>query len=224
VPRRCLRGTAGLAFHVINRGVRRATLFYSHDDFAAFVRVMVEAAARVPMRLIAFSLMPNHWHMVLWPLDDTGLTRYTGWLSLTHACRWQRVHETRGTGPVYQGRFKAIPIETNRYFITACRYVERNAVRAGLVERARNWPWSSASEQPGAPMPILADWPIPRPPGWSELLDEPQTQADLDHVRRCISRSAPMGDDAWREAVATTLGWTTGLRTVGRPRRKPLPE
>jgi putative transposase len=52
------------------------------------------------------------------------------------------VHETRGTGPVYQGRFKALPIETNRHFITVCRYVERNAVRAGLVTRARDWPWS----------------------------------------------------------------------------------
>jgi putative transposase len=207
----------------MNRGARRATLFHSRADFAAFVNVMVEAAARVPMRLIAFSLMPNHWHMVLWPLDDTGLTRYAGWLSLTHACRWQWVHDTRGVGHVYQGRFKAIPIETNRYFTTVCRYVERNAVRAGLVKSARDWPWGSASEHPGAPMPALADWPMPRPPDWAQLLDEPQADADLDYVRGCISRSAPMGDDAWCEAVATTLGWTTGLRPVGRPPRGTRP-
>lgn len=238
MPKRCLRGTAGLPFHVMNRGVRRATLFYSHGDFAAFVKVMVEAAARVPMRLIAFSLMPNHWHLVLWPLDDTGLTRYTGWLSLTHACRWQRVHGTRGIGPVYQSRFKAVPIQTNRHFLTACRYVESNAVRAGLVKKALDWPWGSASEQPGAPMPVLADWPVPKPPGWPALLDEPQTDSDIDHIRGCIARSAPIGSEEWCAEVAARLGWTSGLKPPGRPRgtpgrtettpgvitRKPLPE
>jgi putative transposase len=207
----------------MNRGVHRATLFHSRADFAAFVNVMVEAAARVPMRLIVFSLMPNHWHLVLWPPAETSLTRYTGWLTLTHACRWQRVHETRGIGPVYQGRFKAIPIETDRYFTTVCRYVERNAVRAGLVKRACDWPWSSASEHPGATMPPLDDWPVPRPPGWSALLDQPEADADIRRVRECISRSAPLGTEEWCAEIAASLGWTSGLRRAGRP-RKPLRE
>jgi putative transposase len=220
VPRRLLHGTAGLAFHVMNRGERRSTLFFSHTDYAAFIATMIEAAVRVPMRLIALQLMPNHWHLVLWPFDDTGLTRYTGWLSLTHACRWQRVHGTRGTGPVYQGRFKAIPIETGEHFLTVCRYVERNAVRAGLVERASDWPWSSASAHPGAPMPALHEWPVPRPPGWNDILDRPEPGADIERIRRCVSRSAPIGDDPWFDDVVARLSWTTGLRPAGRPRTR----
>jgi putative transposase len=224
MPRRLRCGTAGLAFHAMNRGVRRSTLFHADSDFAAFVKVMVEAAARVPMRLLAFAVMPNHWHLVLWPLDDTGLTRYTGWLSLTHACRWQRVHDTRGLGPVYQGRFKAVPVENNEQLLKVCHYVERNPLRAGLVERARDWPWSSASAHPGAPRPPVYDWPPLRSPAWQDLLDRPQATSDLDRIRTCIARSAPMGSEDWCAEVVARLGWKSGLRPAGRPRRLSLRE
>jgi len=220
MPRRLLRGTAGVAFHVMNRGVRRATLFSSPSDYAAFIRVMIEAAERVAMRLLGFALMPNHVHLVLWPHDDTGLTRYVGWLSLTHACRWHRAHGTLGTGPVYQGRFKAIPIQTSEHLLTVCRYVERNPVRARLVDRARDWPWSSASEHPGAPSPALQEWPVPRPPDWDDFIDRPEPSTDLDCLRRCVGRSAPFGDEAWRTATVDRLQWSTGLRPVGRPRQR----
>jgi putative transposase len=220
MPRRLRQGTAGLAFHVMNRGVRRATLFSSPHDYAAFMKVMNEAAERVSIRLLGFALMHNHWHLVLWPCDDTGLTLYVGWLSLTHACRWHRAHGTLGTGPVYQGRFKAIPIQTSEHLLTVCRYVERNPVRARLVERARDWPWSSASEYPGAPTPPLHEWPVPRPPGWNDLIDRPEPTIDLDCLRGCVARSSPFGDEAWRAAVADRLQWSTGLRAAGRPRRR----
>lgn len=224
MPRRSIRRTAGLAFHVINRGVRRSTLFKSPADFDAFITILREAGERTPMRVLAIALMGTHWHMVLWPREDGDLTKYVGWASLTHACRWQRVHDTRGTGPVYQGRFKAIPIETDEHLLTVCRYVERNPVRAGLVSRAEDWPWSSASELPGPFALPLHPWPITRPPHWLDIVNTEEPQAALDRLRGCITRSAPFGRDAWCAATVARLAWTSGLRPVGRPARESLPE
>src|SRR5436305_82424 len=87
--------------------------------------------------------MPNHWHLVLEPHEDGELSRFVGWLSLTHTQRWHAHRRSAGTGHVYQGRFKSFPIQDDEHFLTVCRYVERNALRAHLVKRAENWRWGS---------------------------------------------------------------------------------
>ena len=162
--------------------------------------------------------MPNHWHMVLWPEGDHDLTKFLGWMSETHACRWHLAHGTRGTGPVYQGRFKGIPVQTDDYLLTVNRYVERNAVRAGLATRAEDWPWCRASTIIGSDMPPLHPWPLPRPPNWSALLNDPEPENILKTLRECVSKSKPYGSDRWVDDVVERLGWTTGLRPVGRPK------
>jgi putative transposase len=217
MPRRLLRGTGGMVFHVMNRGVRRSQLFFSPADYEALMTILCEAAERVAMRVLAIVLMPNHWHLVLWPRDDGDLTAYVGWVSLTHACRWQRAHETRGLGPVYQGRFKAIPIQTDRHLLTVLRYVERNPVRPGLVSLAQDWPYSSASDILIPDRPRLAAWPIPRPSNWLELVNTPDQDAALTALRKCVAHSTPFGTGEWCDETATRLGWTTGLRPAGRP-------
>jgi putative transposase len=202
----------------MNRGVRRSTLFKQSGDYEAFFHVMNEAVDKVDMRLLAFTLMPNHWHLALWPREDGDLTEYVGKASQRHACRWTRVHETRGTGPVYQGRFKAIPVETGVHLLTVLRYVERNPVRAGLVRRAEDWPWSSASDCVSTSRPAVSEWPMPRPERWLDLVNEPEPDLGLAALRECVTRSAPYGSDAWRDETVARLGWTTGVRPQGRPR------
>ena len=87
--------------------------------------------------------MPNHWHLVLWPRQDRDLSRFMGWLTLTHTQRWHAHRGTGGTGHVYQARFKSFPVQADEHFLTVCRYVERNALRAKLVKRAADWRWCS---------------------------------------------------------------------------------
>lgn len=218
-----MKGNAGgVVFHVLNRGVRKATLFKQTSDFEAFFLVLRQAAARVPMRLLALSVMPNHWHLVLWPERQGDLTRYVGWASLTHACRWQRVHDTRGTGPVYQGRFKAFPVENGSHLLTVIRYVERNAVRAGLVERAEDWPWCSASPLLGSDMPTLHPWPTPRPADWLELLNQTESDRALRRLRESVTLSAPLGSSSWRAQTIERLGWRQGVRPPGQPLKPPV--
>ena len=134
---RPLRATPGdTVYHVLNRANARMTLFEHDGDYLAFQRVLAQACDRVGMRLLAYCVMPNHWHLVVWPRGDGDLSRFMNWLTLTHTQRWHRHRNSVGNGHVYQGRFKSFPIETSEYLLTVCRYVERNPVRAGFVTRA----------------------------------------------------------------------------------------
>src|SRR5271154_7609184 len=143
MPRRLRTAAGGFVYHVLNRAVGRATIFGKAGDYAAFVKVLRQAHELIPTRLLAFCLMPNHWHMLVWPQEDGELSRYLQWVTMTHTQRWHTHHHTVGTGPLYQGRFKSFPIQEDAHLWTAWRDVERNALRAALVQRAEKWPWSS---------------------------------------------------------------------------------
>ena len=123
MPRRLRCADGGLVYHVLNRAVGRATLFRKAADYAAFEEILRQAWERFGMRLLAYSAMPNHWHLVVWPEHDGDLTTYMQWLTVTHVRRWHAHHHTAGTGPIYQGRFKSFPIQKGEHFLTVCRYV-----------------------------------------------------------------------------------------------------
>ena len=126
----------GMVYHVNNRGVGKNDLFFKDDDYHAFERVIQETR---PMRILNDCLMRNHWHFVVWPENDGELARFMQCLTVTHVTRWQKHYNMIGYGHVYQGRFKSFPVETDEYFYKVNRYVERNAMRANLVERAEEW-------------------------------------------------------------------------------------
>src|SRR5439155_19287500 len=117
----------GMVYHVINRGCGRMRLFSRDRDYEAFEEVMQEALKRMPMRLLDYCLMPNHWHMMLWPREDGDLSKFMFWLTMTHVQRWRHARGVVGLGPLYQGRFRAFPVETDEHYLTVCRYVQRNA-------------------------------------------------------------------------------------------------
>ena len=203
-------------------------LFDDEDDFAAFERVLAEAVARRPdARLLGYCLMPNHWHLVLWPRGDEDLSEFMRWLAVTHTQRWHAHRHTAGTGPIYQGRFKSFPIKRDHHFHSVMRYIERNALRAGLVTHAEDWRWGSLwrwehrrrAEANGPDLPILSDWPLDRPRGWTNLVNAPQTEAELEAIRHSVIRGRPYGDGPWTKRIATRLGLESTLRPRGRPRK-----
>ena len=131
-PRRTTPGD--LVYHILNRGNGRMRLFEQAGDYAAFERVLAEGCHQTPMRVVAYCLMPNHWHLVLWPRRDGAVSGFMSWVTLTHTKRWHGYRHTTGTGHVYQGRFKSFLIQQDAHFLTVCRYVERNTVRAQLAQ------------------------------------------------------------------------------------------
>ncbi len=208
----------GTCYHVLNRGNGRADVFHKDGDFAAFIELMAEANERLPLRILGYVLMPNHFHLVLWPRGDGDLSRWMQWLMTSHVRRYHRHYQ--GSGHVWGGRFKAFPIQRDEHLLTVLRYVERNPLRANLVARAEEWAWSSLSWRPSGKRPVLlADWPVPCPRNWTARVNAVQTEGELAALRRSLFRGAPFGDDRWTERAAQRLGLQASLRPRGRPRK-----
>lgn len=170
----------GVPYHVTNRAREGVTLFDSAAAYRAFVELIEETLYLRPTRVLAFCVMPNHWHFVLWPETDDAVERFIGLLSLVHAKRFHQRHGTTGSRPGYPERFEALPIEAAPNLYRVIRYVERNPCAAGLSLTADGWPWSSAA--PGSPI-RLADWPAPRPPDWKSYVDVAIETPELKQIR-----------------------------------------
>jgi putative transposase len=221
MPRIARIAPGGMLFHVLNRGVGKMRIFRSADDYEAFGRVVEETLVLAPMRICAFCWMPNHWHFVLWPEHKGDLSAFVQRMTNTHTQRWQRAKRRVGFGHLYQGRFKSFPIENDEHFYRVVRYVERNALRAGLVRRAEDWQWGSLFQR-RRPLgrALLAEWPLPRSSGWTKLVNAPGTEAEVSAIQTCVHRGSPYGDATWTDRTAQRLGLQSTLRPRGRPRKE----
>ena len=211
----------GMVFHVLNRANLRATIFEKPEDYAAFERVLQEALDRVDMRILSYCLMPNHWHLVLWPRRDGDLSKFMGWVTSTHTQRWHAQHQTIGTGHLYQGRFKSFPVQNDEHFLTVCRYVERNGLRANLAAGAEEWRWSSLwhrRQRDEFAQRVLSEWPVACPRQWLQSVNRPQTDAEVSALRRSVNRGAPFGDSDWTNRIVKRLGLEATIRPRGRPK------
>jgi putative transposase len=214
---------AGGIYHALNRGNARANIVRKPEDYEAFERILAEGLERYPCRILAYQLMPSHWHFVLQPTEEGGMSNFLRWVSLTHTMRLHAHHRTAGQGHVYQGRFKSFPIQDDAHFLVVCRYVERNALRAGLVKRAEEWRWGSLNrwlEKPERDPHLLSPWPLARAPRWAQRVNQPLTAAELRAVRTSVNRGAPFGDEAWVQRIAQQLNLQSTLRPRGRPRKE----
>ena len=185
--------------------------------------MLAETYQRVPIRILAYCLMPNHWHFVLWPKEDGELSAFMQWLTHTHTQRWHADYHTSGTGHLYQGRFKSFPVQEDLHLLLVLRYVERNALRAKLVNRAQDWTWCSLwRREQRRGMEILSDWPVDRPADWLQFVNEPQSDRELMELRSSANRACPFGDEQWQKRIVAQLGLGWTMRPRGRPRKEPV--
>ena len=195
MPRRARSTQRASYFHVINRSVRRLVLFTQPADYRAFLSILSQGLEQHPARLIAYSLMPNHWHLVMGQTDTATLSRCLHWVTSTHAIRLNRHRETVGEGPVYQGRFTSMEIPAVGDLVRVCRYVERNALQAGLVRQAQDWPWASLAERLQASQSVpLVNAPFLSSRAWADYVNTKRPGDDAAH--NLLERVAPLDDFA----------------------------
>ncbi|NGP53762.1 transposase [Thioalkalivibrio sp. XN8] len=192
MPRKPRQLHGGRYYHVINRGSARQTVFHDTKDYQAFLDFMRAAQERVRMGILAVCLMPNHFHFLVRPAGDKDLSDWMHWVMTKQVARHRWVHQT--SGHVWQGRFKPFEIRTDGYLLMIMRYVERNALRAALVERAEHWPWGSLAWRcrGGAPFELL-DPPAGLPARWVERVNRPENALELKAVRNSVRTGAPLG-------------------------------
>jgi putative transposase len=230
----------------MNRASIGLELFTKDGDYLAFEKAMAEGLQRWPgVRVVTYCLMPNHFHMVLWPKADNEVSAYLRWVTMTFSHRWHAHRKSIGRGRVFQGRFKSFPVQRDGKVLAVCRYVERNPLRAGLVRRAQDWPWSSLacrlealSGDPRRATALLSPWPIHRgtrgepaktdhdaqrneEAEWLRRVNEPETAEELSALRNSAYRGTPLGSDRWVKSTARNLGLESSLRNRGRPRSAP---
>jgi putative transposase len=200
--------------------VRRLRLFDCDEDYRAFLRCFVEIRKRLPIKLYAYCVMPNHFHLVLEPITDGDLSLFMQLFLGLHAMRWHVSHQTTGHGAVYQGRFKAFPVQTDRHFLAVCRYVERNPVRAALVSGPELWTWSSfgRTRDPGDALALDA-WPVPKPETWAAIVSGSEGEQELARLRKSVMRNTPFGNLEWAGTIAGPLDLYRSLRSEGRPHK-----
>src|SRR5262245_27332953 len=198
MPRPGRSAPGGFCYHALNRGNAQQRVFHKPEDYAAFLRLFDGAQGRYPMRVLAYCLMPNHFHFVLWPREDGDLSRWMQWLQTTHVRRYNEHYRT--SGHVWQGRFKAFPIQEDEHLLTVLRYVERNPLRAGMVDKVDGWPWSSLAVRELKDRPAwYSDGPVPRGRNWLAHVEHPQTDMELLALRRCVNRGCPYGNERWQK-------------------------
>lgn len=222
MPRQKRADEAGVIYHAINRGNARRTIFHKDEDYDAFLRVLAEGLAKYAVEVFSFTLMPNHWHLVLRPNQDGEMGRLLRWVTATHTLRHHAHYHTKGEGHLYQSRFKSFPVQDDAHFYVVCRYIERNPLRAKLVASPEKWKYGSLYRwnQRSEPLPrVLSPWPIPRLRNWNARVATPLTTEELNDIRTCVQRGRPYGEDEWVEETAEKQGLWYTLRPIGRPRK-----
>ncbi len=195
-------------------------LFHKPGDYLAFLQVLCEGLERCPLELFTYAILPNHWHLVVRPAEDDALSRWLGWIGVTHVRRHHQHYESRGGGHLYQGRYKSFPVSSDEHFITLCRYVEANPRRAKLVAKAEAWRWSALGQRANCqPGPPLAPWPVPRPDDWLERVNRKLPTDTISQLRESVARGRPFGEPDWVTRTAERLGLEFTLRNPGRPRK-----
>lgn len=188
----------GYVYHVLNRANGRARMFDTEEAYTEFEQLLCDANEQFHMRILSYVLMPNHWHLLLYPRQDQDMPDFMRWLTTTHATKFRNKTQTVGEGHLYQSRYKSFLVDTDTYFLTVLKYIERNPVRAKLVMLPEEWRWGSAYRRicgTKKARALLAASPTPLPHRYREWVNEAEKSEELDEIRKSVQTGSPFGTE-----------------------------
>ncbi len=221
MPRLARVAVGGMPYHVINRSNGRVAIFRDKKEYQHFESLLQEGVEFIGMRILAYCIMPNHWHLVLYPEHDGDLSEFMRWVTTTHVRQRRTQTNSVGDGHLYQGTYKSFPIETDRHLQTVIRYVEQNPLRAKLTTRAEDWQWSSLwrrEQGVESQKKLLAPLPTQLPDNYLESVNSLLRGDDLDRLRYSVTKGAPYGTQDWTDEIVHKYRLGSTLRGPGRPR------
>jgi putative transposase len=208
----------GEIYHIINRANARLQIFFKEEDYQLFESILEDGVKKYDMRVLAYCIMPNHFHLILQPRKDGDLQKFMQWLTLTHTQRWHVQNKTIGSGSLYQGRYKSFLIQQDQHLLTVIRYIERNPLRAKLVTNIQNWKYSSAYQRLYVPnSSVVSSSPISLPKKYLQFLQLPLTATELDVARNAVNKGKPFGSDEWSDTMIDRHKLSMTARGRGRP-------
>jgi REP-associated tyrosine transposase len=201
-------------YHLINRGNGRQQIFHKDADYQAFVDQLLQARGKYAVKLLAWCVMPNHFHLLVQPEEANLLNKWMQWLMTTHVRRYHKHYGT--SGHVWQGRYKSFIVQDNEYLLIVTRYIEGNPVRALLTPTVEQWPWSSYQGRIAATDEFRPDpLPLALPEDWAAFVDAPLTDTEIEKVRNSVNRQTPLGHESWLEEMCVKLGLESTVRRRG---------
>lgn len=221
MPRPLRIDIGGEIYHCVNRAVGRQIIFKDEKDFRLFESILQEVVDGTNMRILAYCIMPNHFHLVLFPRNDGDLSDFMKRVTVTHTQRYRVATNTVGEGPIYQGRYKSFIIKNDHHLFTVLRYVERNPLTAQLVRDPLGWEYGSAYRRyKGTPKEkqLLFPWVCKEPEDYLLLLAQSLTPKEIEKIERSEIKGVPFGDDEYVIETAEKYDINSTLRGRGRPR------
>ena len=221
MPRIKRTNVGGYVYHVLNRANARVQIFDNDEDYKLFENILEEAIEKFDVKILAYCIMPNHFHLVLYPLNEGDLSSFMGWVTNTHTRRWHTQKLTIGQGHLYQGRYKSFICQDDNHFISLVKYVEQNALKAKLVKKAEDWRWSSiwrVENGTKKQRELLSPWPVSKPKDYLSWLNTILPLEKEEIIERSIIKSNPFGEDYWVANTVKKFGLEQTLRRVGRPK------
>ncbi|MFZ2522842.1 MAG: transposase [Minisyncoccia bacterium] len=222
MPRQNRVSVGDTVYHVINRSNGRVKIFNTDADYRHFEGLLEEGRELTGMRILSYCIMPNHWHLVLYPKNDTDMGEFMRWVTTTHVRQRRVATESVGEGHLYQGTYKSFPVETDKHLVDLIRYVEQNPLRAKLVKNVQDWKWSSLWRREIGTIQqrkILSKLPTVLPSNYLSSVSEIYNTDKLEKVRYSVNKGMPYGSEKWVSRMIKKYRMENTTRMPGRPKR-----
>lgn len=209
--------------HVINRSNGRNTIFENKKEYELFEELLLIAQELFETRILAYTIMPNHFHLLLHPRQNGELGKFMHWLTTTHTRKYHTQTKTIGGGHLYQGRYKSFIVDKDEYLVTVIKYIERNPVRAKLVKKCEDWQWGSAYRRIHGTIKqkkLLAEIPTTLPADYMKWINTQDKPVDVTIIRNSVNRGVPYGGQTWKEKMIKDFNLESTVRLPGRPRKE----